>query len=596
MAGPRTYYETIQAAVADVAIHGYDSEERIAYWAEEIRKAAERSMRTEAEIDAMVREAMASVFRRQVDQGGVLRLNPGVTPYTLERVKPALRQELSKRISASANLIKLNRPQAVDKTLQRFRGWATSVPEGGSDQVDRAQIKRDVFKPLSQLSFEERRVVIDQNHKLLNSINTTVAVDGGAIGADWVSHKYQAGYDGRPEHNARDGKFFLVRGSWADKAGYVKPLPGNGYTDDVEQPGEWVFCFPGDSKIPWADGVGKGYRRWYSGELATFVTKSGKSLSCTPNHPILTADGWIPAGELQPGDKIIEAAEYIFSASEPDDNNSVPSISQVVGALEEVGVLSSISGDAGQFHGDGAQGDIYVVSTTRKLTFWIKAALPERKKQLFFTMASLARAAISTFEALRVRGLGAGSRLMSLLGDFLAKPWSQLLHLQGIGLATGSQNALLLEGATDMSVAYANLLRDFPGRVAGGVKAQDGGELLRAGLKDLALQLSKINEALLSSSVDAAHGDVQDFCALIEGLPFRTQSVEVVNIKRESWSGHVFNLETSQGLYVANGIIVSNCRCRWQFRFSLRSIPPDCLTDKGRDALREARAKMRTMA
>lgn len=239
--GQRTYYEIITAAINWFSERGYTSAEDVDYWSEEIRRAAERSMRSEAEIERMVREAMAAVFHKQVDLNGVLRRNPGVSAYTLERVKPELHAELSRRVAASANLIKINRPQAIAKTQQRFRGWATSVPPGGSDRVEKTEIKSDVRKALAQLPFEERRVIIDQSAKLFNAINTTVSTNGGAIGATWHSHKYQRGYDGRPTHNARDGRFFLVRSSWAQEAGLVKPGP-DGYTDSVEQPSEWPFC------------------------------------------------------------------------------------------------------------------------------------------------------------------------------------------------------------------------------------------------------------------------------------------------------------------------------------------------------------------
>jgi len=241
MAGRRSYYEVLTAAINDIAANGYDSQARLDFWAEEIRRAAEQSMKSLDEINRAVREAMEAIYRKQVDMGGVLRLNPGVTPYTLQRIKPELQAELGRRINASMQLIKLNRPQAIEKTQQRFRGWATSVPKGGARNVNKVAEKQNIRKALAQLPFEERRVIIDQNAKLFSAINTTVAVNGGAIGAIWHSHKYQAGYNGRPEHNARDGHFFLVRDSWAQESGLVKPGK-NGYTDAVEQPAEFPYC------------------------------------------------------------------------------------------------------------------------------------------------------------------------------------------------------------------------------------------------------------------------------------------------------------------------------------------------------------------
>lgn len=241
MAEP-SYYAVLTAAINAVAVEGYTSQEFIDHWADQLRRAAERSMRSQAEIDAAVRDALASIFRRQVDQAGVLRRVPGVSAYTLQRMRPELHAELGRRIAASLDLIKLNREEAIEKQTRRFKGWATSIPAGGSETVDRVQEKTDIRKSLASMDFNSRRVVVDQSHKLFNAINTTVAVNGGAIGAVWQSHKYQQHYRGRPAHDARDGTFWLLKGSWADETGLVKPIKAGQYTETIEQPGEFVFC------------------------------------------------------------------------------------------------------------------------------------------------------------------------------------------------------------------------------------------------------------------------------------------------------------------------------------------------------------------
>jgi hypothetical protein len=244
--GQPTYFEVLTAAITDVSVNGYDSQERADYWAEELRKAAQRGMSSDEEVERLVRDGMSATFFQQVDRGAVLKINPGVSRFTLEQIKPELRAELSRRIAASIDLIKINRAEAIEKAQRRFRGWATSVPSGGAPKTGKAKVdkvdqKDEIRKSLSQLSFIERRVIIDQKAKLVSSINTTVATNGGAIAATWHSHKLQRGYNGRPDHNARDGKVFLVKDSWAHKAGLVKPNV-NGYTTDVEQPGELIFC------------------------------------------------------------------------------------------------------------------------------------------------------------------------------------------------------------------------------------------------------------------------------------------------------------------------------------------------------------------
>lgn len=232
-----TFNETLNAAVRDISDNGFTAE-RLAYWQQKIRDAALKTMRSSASMDALLKTAMEDVYRKLVEKQDILKYHPGISRFTVEKLKPQLRAELSRRIFASADLIKLNREEAVGKTLRRFSGWASSVPGAGSDIVDKVEVKADIKKAISQLSFDERRVVIDQSHKFAANLNNIIAVDGGAIAAIW-NHRYVA--HPRKEHIERDGKIFLIRDSWAMEAGLIK-LNGHQYTDQIEQPAEWVFC------------------------------------------------------------------------------------------------------------------------------------------------------------------------------------------------------------------------------------------------------------------------------------------------------------------------------------------------------------------
>ena len=237
----KTLQEVLTEAVQDFEANGFDSEERLQYWEEQIREALSRQMKSRAAMEQMLKEQLRMVYERLVLKGGVLKNHKGVTRFTLQNVSGRLHSELQRRILASAQLIRLNRAEMINKTLRRFSGWATSVPKGGSEQVDRVKVKMEVVKPLRQLPFVERRVLIDQGHKLTSSISATLAADGGAIAARWFSHWRQDGYDYRDEHKDRDGKVYLVRGSWAQKAGLVK-AGSAGYSYDITQPTEEPFC------------------------------------------------------------------------------------------------------------------------------------------------------------------------------------------------------------------------------------------------------------------------------------------------------------------------------------------------------------------
>lgn len=237
----RSFYDVLTAAVSDFTANGYDSIERLAYWVREIREAAIRSMVSPHVLEESLGRTFRGIYRSKIDRGGILAQHEGIPRFTLERVAPRLRRELDRRILASADLIKLNRQAAIEKTVQRFSGWASSISPGGSDAVNKIEVKSDIRKSLGALPFEERRVNVDQSHKFVANLSNILGTDGGAIALRWRSHFRQPGYNFREDHKERDEKIYLLRGNWAQEKGLVKPGPA-GYYDEITAVGEEVFC------------------------------------------------------------------------------------------------------------------------------------------------------------------------------------------------------------------------------------------------------------------------------------------------------------------------------------------------------------------
>jgi hypothetical protein len=239
---PRTnFYSVVTAGILDILNHGFDTAGRVEEWERKIRAAAEASLVPEPQMTQMLRDGLSQIYERLIEKGEIARYHQGVSRFTLDKIKPELRKLLDQRIMASANLIKLNRRQSIDKTLSRFSGWATSIPKGGTKTGNKAQIKSDIRKALTKLPFEERRVLIDQGHKLTAAISETVAVGGKAIAAKWRSNWKQPGYDYREDHKDRDQNVYLLRDTWATERGLVKP-GNNGYYDKITRAGEEPFC------------------------------------------------------------------------------------------------------------------------------------------------------------------------------------------------------------------------------------------------------------------------------------------------------------------------------------------------------------------
>jgi hypothetical protein len=224
------------------AVRGYSNETDLAQWLTRLHIAMERELPTDAATRKELAGALERIFTREVVRGGVVQRVPGASRYTIDRVAPALRAELDRRIFAGAYLIRLNKRAAVEKTLQRFSGWVTSVPASGSNITNLREVATDIGKATKQLKFERRRVAIDQGHKLSSAVAAVVAKGNGAIAAIWHDRgEHDRSYDARPIHLARSEKLFLVRDSWAIKEGLIKK-GGLTFTDSIEEPAMLPFC------------------------------------------------------------------------------------------------------------------------------------------------------------------------------------------------------------------------------------------------------------------------------------------------------------------------------------------------------------------
>lgn len=232
----KSFNEILTEAVNYYAKRGWDSEKSLNSWCDKLRRAA---MRKTGDVD-VTRAHLTKVYQRLVVDGGLNKEIGEPKSFGIEKIKPQLRAELDKRIFMSANLIRLNRDQAIEKTLQRFTGWVSSVPPDGTFTVDRVAQKAAISKDINQEAYERRRVAIDQGHKLAANVRYIHAVQTGAIALRWHSDWRQPGYDYRPKHKERDEVIYLLRDTWALEKGLVKAA--HGYYDQITAAGEEVYC------------------------------------------------------------------------------------------------------------------------------------------------------------------------------------------------------------------------------------------------------------------------------------------------------------------------------------------------------------------
>lgn len=128
-------------------------------------------------------------------------------------------------------------------------------------------------------------------------------------------------------------------------------------------------CIPGNTAVS-AIGVQAVTRRLYSGAVVVLTTASGQQVAITPNHPILTDQGWVPADFVNIGDDVVSSAAGQWAVGGgPDEQHGPTSVEQIWRALTVDHGLhaSSVPLAAEDFHGDGLDGEVDVVFVDRLL-------------------------------------------------------------------------------------------------------------------------------------------------------------------------------------------------------------------------------------
>jgi hypothetical protein len=270
-----------------------------------------------------------------------------------------------------------------------------------------------------------------------------------------------------------------------------------------------------DAVAPWCvvDGpeLMASARRWFDGELVEVEVESGAQLSVSPNHPVLTTEGWVPARLLHEGHQLVRHLRAQSVPRPQQDVGHVPaSVEQVHRSLLERFSLGRrvVPVRPEDFHGDGQDGEVEVVRPDRPLDGWIESPGDEQ----------LAQGKLS-------RG---SHRLARLLR-------------QGRAAARLHAVAPVLAHATHLGTG----LDEQPGRV------EASGAVGAAPPALDAEAAQRCREGLAADSQIARE--------LLGGLAGPVAADQVVRVRRLPYSGHVHDLQTAGGWYTADSLVVKNC-------------------------------------
>lgn len=295
----------------------------------------------------------------------------------------------------------------------------------------------------------------------------------------------------------------------------VIPL-GELYPSGDEAPPAHPNCFISGTKIS-AIGVSAHYKRWFSGMIAIISGSGIDDISVTPNHPILTRHGWVAAGELKIGDELVQCIDPRAALSgEPYNNYVESSIENVACSLRMAGsvLATTMPTSAIDFHGDG---------------------IPDSEVHVVRAYSSLAHDGFCAFHEIEQGEFADGiSDVAGIILDANRTP--ALL----INSHDPSANSIMCGGGQSGSILGAGFRHTQEHGVASGSDAQ-----------------TVPSEILAEDAAMASDAPSYINARLAGHISF----VKITNLSFSEFRGHVYNLETRNGWYVANGIIAHNCRC-----------------------------------
>ena len=331
-------------------------------------------------------------------------------------------------------------------------------------------------------------------------------------------------------------------------------------------------CLPGDARVLSASAITAQSERRFDGELFAFRTASGKQLSCTPNHPVLTDRGWVGAETLDIGDHVISSRAREWNATVVGDHENVPAtIEQIARAFGERRLVATVPvpGTAEQFHGDGRAGEVTIVRTNCKLLREVEATFTQEDREGPLVIRAAPAVALLGYgpaaflgEASNPSSCGAvgGGGLLLTLGLGGALPLQELRgRITADGYASRQQAladcpAIEADGARKLKFGFAGKIPfykiidvDFGAPPLIPCQSHHGAAV--------AEHDSPFSETLVNDPITDAERLGNGELALAGDVFFD----KVIHVQRYPFHGMVYNLQTTRGFYVAGGIVTHNC-------------------------------------
>jgi SPP1 gp7 family putative phage head morphogenesis protein len=392
-------------------------------------------------------------------------------------------------------------------------------------------------------------IAFDQTRKCYSNL---AAERMKKIGVQKYTWRHSSGgQEPRQLHKHLDGKVFSF-----DDPPVIQYAKGS-QPEVRGKPGDLINCFPGTTQVSLANGCKNLWRYWYDGTMVNLVV-SGQSLDCTPNHPILTIRGWIPAHEIQEGDYLASSKLDNLGGVDGKINEIVPSFDDLFIASIGTGCAKTSPSSEFNFHGDIPENDVDGIVTNYKLADGVEAISCEEIEKLVLSLSDSSSLNSSTCIFPEVVNASGASSFGE--GDSFIDGKSS--HSQTIGLASVTQNDSCITQNSGDNISGAAILGGelqnacsvivgFDDYLTGGINLGDS----ICGRNDIT--------GFFQSSRKPATTTPVDFRELTGGHSAINGLLRVEKKTVSIFSGHVYTMESELGWYSVTpaNIISKNCRC-----------------------------------
>lgn len=434
------------------------------------------------------------------------------------------------------------------------------VQRGVQAGRDIAYIQDELKKRFAVTNNRARTIAIDQSNKATQAIREAHDLAAGITEGIW--DHVPGRKTSRPTHVAMNGKRFKLYGP--DRGLYDSAVGRN------VMPGELILCFPGFSNIDGFVGVNKLFRRFYSGKASQIVMDNGVRFYVTPNHPVLSSNGWKAAKFVNSGDYLFQRPRECGHIGELNGDNGITSFQNFFESVKFFGVSSTVLGGAhSHFHGDVSDSEIDVIDINGFLSNVSYSSIFEKGRKFGFSRSDVGQicrflSQPSSLAEFFGRSFAASARDVSGFGLKLALFYSSLgvgekLALsQPSGFDSGDQ-----QSSSDCISGNIEPNSNALFRISCLIERDN---LFRRESFSICGECPRMMKKTFISKMPTEFcvGNAEDLGGFFDGGSGIYKPQRVIKNSLVDFSGHVYNLETKNNMYGTETIIAHNCACGYR--------------------------------